>query len=497
MYAKNITPRMLVGNIITAIPERTKTKLKTFLWQIAIPLVFISIVILFFPDRGIFEKTSDEGVNLMKAMLLEKGYSLYDEIWSDQPPVLTHMLAGVLHVFGYKVGASRVLVLFLSAALLWSFFQILRLVLDIKYALVGAILLFILPSYMALSISVMVGLPSIAFAMVSLLALTAWHMHRRYLWTGFLAPIMVFGLLIAEYHQIRKNKRWMKGLFPALSWGLIFTSISIALGFILVGPENITQLLSTHLTGGDVEGWNEKTYTINWQLRPAHPTLFLAIVGIPYIVQKRQWLLLYPFAWMATAYLLLLNHSPVWFHHGLLVTIPAAMLASVPLTDTIPLIPKLFQWRYFRDYRRILQLAALIGTFFLIFTFRTPGTIKKLSLIPSLSTSGLEISAGQETLLKKMILHAPETRWVVTDLPMYAFRSRLPVPPYLAAFTMKRYQTGELTEQNIIDTVQEYQPEQILLGRGEYPLVEQFLQKEYRMIYMVGNSVKLFLRNDL
>lgn len=515
MYVKNFTPRTLIANIITAIPERTKSKIKTLLWQLAIPLVFMAIVIFFVPSRGKFEQNSDEGVNLMKAMLLEKGYPLYDEIWSDQPPILTYILAGIFHIFGYKVGASRMLILVFSAALLWTFLQILRMVSDDnKYALVGAIILLILPSYLTLSISVMVGLPSITFAMGSLFALTAWHKHRRYLWivtsatllslsvltklfTGFLAPIMVLGLMIAEYPQIRKTKSWIRGLFPAISWGLIFTSISIGLGFILVGPDNIAQLLYTHLAGGDVEAWNEKIFTINWHLRDARPILFLAFVGMFYVVQKRQWLFLYSFAWMTTAYLLLLNHSPVWFHHGPLVTIPAAMLATVPLTDSIKLITRLFHWRYFSGYRGILQVAALIGTISLIFTLRIPGAIEKLSPIPSFSTTGLEIGARQEQLLDKMISFEPETRWVVTDLPMYAFRARLPVPPYLAAFTMKRYRTGELTEQNIIDTVKEYQPEQVLLGRAEYPLVEQFLQENYRLIHVARNIEKLYLRKDL
>jgi hypothetical protein len=36
--------------------------------------------------------TMDEGGNLMKAVLVAKGFHLYSEIWSDQPPILTFLL---------------------------------------------------------------------------------------------------------------------------------------------------------------------------------------------------------------------------------------------------------------------------------------------------------------------------------------------------------------------------------------------------------------------
>ena len=51
-----------------------------------------------------------------------------------------------------------------------------------QHALVGTLILILLPTYLGLSVSVMIGLPAIAFAVLSLLALTAWHQYRKYLW---------------------------------------------------------------------------------------------------------------------------------------------------------------------------------------------------------------------------------------------------------------------------------------------------------------------------
>jgi hypothetical protein len=79
---------------------------------------------------------------------------------------------------------------------------------------------------------------------------------------------------------------------------------------------------------------------------------------------------------------------------------------------------------------------------------------------------------------------------------MYAFRAGLPVPPPLAAMTGKRIASGELTEAMIIQTIEDYKPEQVLLGRFDLPAVESFLRQDYRRGYQWGRKV-LYLHGEL
>jgi hypothetical protein len=95
-----------------------------------------------------------------------------------------------------------------------------------------------------------------------------------------------------------------------------------------------------------------------------------------------------------------------------------------------------------------------------------------------------------------MLKFAPQTNWVVTDLPMYAFRARLPVPPDLAVFSSKRITTGNLTEGQIMQTILKYQPEQILFGRFTYPNIEIYLRENYRLVHS-KDEMKLYVRRDL
>jgi hypothetical protein len=59
---------------------------------ILLPSLFLVGMLLWFPFRYVFEFNTDEGVNLIKAMMTLKGFKLYSDVWSDQPPVLTSIL---------------------------------------------------------------------------------------------------------------------------------------------------------------------------------------------------------------------------------------------------------------------------------------------------------------------------------------------------------------------------------------------------------------------
>lgn len=56
----------------------------------------------------------DEGVNALKARLFLEGYSLYSEVWTDQPPLFTLLIAATFTLFGQSVFVARALVLVLS-----------------------------------------------------------------------------------------------------------------------------------------------------------------------------------------------------------------------------------------------------------------------------------------------------------------------------------------------------------------------------------------------
>jgi len=228
-----------------------------------------------------------------------------------------------------------------------------------------------------------------------------------------------------------------------------------------------------------------KIYDINWFLRDCLPLLSLAIIGSIYTIIAKNWSSIYLIAWTVLAYLTLLWQVPVWYHHQLLVTIPAAMLAGVAIWQSIATISRLIRTRVkpaLFDSLAIISVAVLM----LLLVVRLPVTMQEFSAHDAL----LE---REQMFLVRSSNHAAETEWFVTDTPMYAFRIKASVPPNLVVFSDKRILSGHLSEEQILSTIAEYLPEQVFIGRFDFPAVQAYLQEDYRLLYERGKR-SLYLK---
>ena len=488
---------------------RAAFDLKRVLLPVSLPLIFIAVTLLFFPFRDKFQFDGDEGIELMKAMLVLRGYPLYSQVWSDQPPLLTHFIVAVFRLFGLQVNITRLAVLLLSAVLFWACCQFLRSVSGRASAVAGALLIVLLPFYLPLSVAVMAGLPSLAFAMLSLLALGAWHRRRGWIWlvlsalalsvsiliklfTAFLIPIILIGILLAEISRLRRNVRLRGLLRPGLLWAGTFAAVTLALAFGLVGLGNLPQLYQSHM--GASAAIRREIFTINYHLGDSVPLLALASLGVLYTLLRKRWLALYLVAWMGIAYLLLARLTPVWYHHQLLVTIPAAMLAGIAVGEAFRSMPEIIQKRDIRDHYSLLAALSLAALGLVLYD-QVPDILPGLESGANRVDAPLRASPIKEDVYRFVEVYAPETRWMVTDMPIFAFRFKLLVPPNLSAISAKRLKSDLLGEEELRKTIHAYQPEQVLL-RAKLPNLDSYLRQRYQLVY-TRRDVDLYIRNDL
>jgi 4-amino-4-deoxy-L-arabinose transferase-like glycosyltransferase len=476
---------------------------------ILLVIAFITVVYLFFPFRNRLQFDGDEGINLMKASLVKKGYPLYEQIWSDQPPLLTFILVAVMRVFGTQVNTARVLILLLSIALLLAAFYILRRIWGYPHALVGTILIILLPFYLQLSVSVMVGLPSLTFAVLSLLGVIAWHQDRKWIWlvlsslafsasvlikvfTGFLIPIILVGLLLGEWGRLRGKLKIWDLVKPAMIWAGVFSLITISAILIWVGPANLRQLYQSHVVGALI--FNNESLTINYHLRHSLPILLLSIFGILFTIVAKRWLTLYLVFWMGSAYLLLLRYSPVWYHHQLLVTVPAAMLGGVAVGEGIHWALDAIRNRRLLRLRYLFAVLAL-ASFALVIYDQVPDVSRRLRYGANLADGPLQTSDFYLKVFQYVEQYAPETKWEVTDLPMFPYRFDLLVPPNLVVFSRKRFKTDLIAKEELYKTIDAYRPEQVLINKNIKGL-KPYLDEDYRLVFTWRDLV-LFIRNDV
>jgi hypothetical protein len=159
------------------------------------------------------------------------------------------------------------------------------------------------------------------------------------------------------------------------------------------------------------------------------------------------------------------------------------MLAAIAVGEAVLRIPDICRSGNFLSIPGLFCTVALVS-FVLVLAGRGPETLREFSQTDTPSSS--------DVIVEKMRHHAPDTRWVVTDMPMYAFRAGIPVPPHLTSIFQMRMKTGELTEEEIIDTIRELRPEQVLIARFKMPVIKKYLKEDYRLEYSQPKK-KLYL----
>lgn len=468
-------------------------------------------MIFFYPFRFVIEFDTDEGLSVIMAQMISQGFRLYSEVWSDHPPLFPIILSILLQTFSMNVTIARLFVLLLSCVLLWAVIQYLRFFWGSPHAIAGALLVIMLPYYTRLSVSVMIGLPSIVFAMLSFLSLAVWHAKRRYaflllsgiflgisvmmkLQTGFLAIVFIMGLLFTEIQTYRKNSSRATVLKPALLWAMSFSMFIILVGIFLIGSEGLPQLVNVHLAAETATPFQNRSSILTLISR-SWPIFLLALIGSIHAIRTKIWTALYLTSWIIFAFLLLTQLKPIWYHHQLLITIPAAILAAIPIGELIRIVRKKKPVETNRVCMGFFMSATLV-TLALFLANRFPTTLRNFQInFPNLYPPSAPATPLQE-MLALVSDYADETNILVTDRPMLAFRTGITVPPDLAVFSGKRFLTGLLTESDIINIIKATNPEQVALTRFYMPEVEKFLAERYNIKYNF-NKYNLFFRYDL
>jgi hypothetical protein len=563
-------------------------------WHILPPIIFFIFVISVFPIRDVFSFDTDEGINLIKSLLLMRGYPLYSATWSDQPPLLTYLLAGVFKLFGLDVNIGRGLILFFAALLVWSFTQYMLRITNRWCTLIGLLLLLVLPYFAQLSVSVMVGLPAVALGSVALLFITLWHQTKKGYWlilsgvivalsmlikliTGIFLPIYIGGIFIDEYSSNKqRGNPWFQ--LPSLFLFCASFAASITTGILfLIGPTYIGQLVLNHISyyykittaaiavlpiiialivaiffikvwrrtrrpywlvlamvilaffmsaiyffvakseNGIQSGINflevstiktyiKQIFEFIWYFNKLFILWVLAVFGCIRVIKTKRVLAFYAVAWATAGWLFLCIWRPIWYHHWVLFTIPAAILASIAFVESESTLRQSFlargqtgPWQWLKRLRYHEWASIFIMLLFIInwggMGIGLYSDVQKIT--SSIEQPGNDNQISNE-LMSKIMDYASRTKWMITDAPMFAFRANIPIPPNLAVISHKRIWSGELLKEQIGETIEAYQPELILFsGKIDMNfLIKKYMDLSYEQIFS-ENPYKLFLRNDI
>jgi hypothetical protein len=432
----------------------------------------------------VFEFDPDEGYNLIKALLLEQGNRLYADIWSDQPPFYTLMLRALFDRIGWSVENARLLTLLFSSLLVLGLYDTVRTAAGHFGAVTSVALLALSSNYVPLSVSAMVGLPAIALAVLGIWLLTRWQIGGNdwllplsgalvacsaatKLFTLFLVPLLGLVVVVAGWRR--------GGWRPAAVAGLVWTAgfgVAAALAFApALESGALEQLLDTHSASRAVTA----AAGIGEFLRDDAFLFALAAVGVGAALTRAISTGVMFTGWLALGVVGLLGHSPIWYHHALLLTVPASALAGLGLSRLVS-----------RSGDRPNLAGGLVALALLTTTilYAFPSRLKEL-------TAPLEWMSTPKALAVEEVLlpYREELRIMLTSRPIYAFRLGAAIPPNLAVTSIKRFITGHLRVEDILRAFRENRPEVVLLDRRWPPQVRN------RLVEAMGDDYTLVYRS--
>jgi len=475
-----------------------------------VPLTFFVVLWLCVPIGTRIQYNTDEGINLIKALLHARGARLYTDLWSDQPPLFTWILSLGYEWLGPSAHSARLFVLGLASLLLWCFHATLRQSLGPFAALLATLGLLFSRHFIRLSVSVMIGLPALSLALVSIWALGRFAQDRRplalvvsgvafalslqiKLFGAFLGPLLLLRLLLLDGWDERRGAA-RERIRAAAGWLAVFALATLPTAASLDAAA-WGQLVGSHLGDSVRAAFAGGRQSVPFlQLFAYHqPAAVLAAVGAVHIVRRRLVDGLLPLAWFVAASLLLAWHTPIWFHHILLISIPLFWLAGFGLQACVAQLDGFPLRRGFDSLDRAGRATAvLLG----------------LCVGASVSTSTLAFQVSSAPLfaperacrieLRGLVArYRDDTRWVFADEPIYAYEADLPVPPETAVMTEKRLRSGNLPEGAVLRTLQTYRPEQVLIGRFGYsPETHAYLAAHYTPVLRCGPRT-LYLAHSL
>lgn len=443
--------------------------------------VYILFLGFYFPLGSAIEYGADEGFELIKALMVSKGFSLYGEIWNDQPPLHTLMVALLFKSLGPEVGAARSLTLVFSGVLLFSLVFCLQLSAGRFSALFGLLLLAASPYFSELSLSAMLEIPAVATGCLSTALLLAYRRWRKdpLLWCSALAfglglqvklTVAIFApaLVYALFSRVEPVPAVKK-----TAWFSLAALTVLAIG-VLTG-EDIAVFIDSHFGG-----LKEPSFQFSLLYARNREILIPLVLLAPVLFFAGDFHLRFYAVFMASVFTFFLAHRPFWYYYELHFAVAASLLLP-QLAARLPKRPR---------YRKSLAvvLGALCALILLLRGDRAVGEIHRLK-------KKREVAA--DTRIERMVRYRDSTRWIYTDRPIFAFHAGLAMPPFLAVMPYKRVKNGLLPAERILAVLKDYRPEQILLFRPKGPTSppRSFLDENYRPISTEGAA--LFVRKDL
>lgn len=447
-------------------------------WRLNFVLVssYVAFVLLTVPLADAFQLGGDEHYECTKALLTSKGLLLYTQVWSDQPPLFTSLLAAACGAFECSLLVCRTVVLCFTMVLLTGFASLVAAAAGRAGVVCAFIVLCCAPMFHVLSVSVMQEVPAFSMAVVALWAGHKWAASDRPVWAfasgaalGLAAGLKLTSLMVAPALCVlvlsgkackERCRLWLAGCSFAAGCaavGLWIHGQYPQLDFATL----LTQHLSPHVRQRALNG-DGMTFSIRLFSTHLDAMLPAVVACVLHVLNRDVRPILVPATWLLSALIVHELNVPYWDFYYLHFAIPLAWLSGCGFAAVFRQTrehaaslesPQLYQWAAWGG------MGALLLAYMLV-----QGGVRVQA---SARRMDARVRVGDLALVRELATYAPKARWIYTRATMYAFVTGLKVPPELAVVSFKRIASGSLDDDRILRIIRMYKPDLILVPSYE------------------------------
>ncbi len=407
---------------------------------------------------------------------MSRGYAMYSEIWSDQPPLLTGLLRWWFSIVGKSLPAARILILCFSGLLTGSLFLIMKRSSPVWLALLGCVLLVTSAGYLFYSRAVMIGIPAIALAFLAVYFTILFRSNKHFvylvlaalafalsllskLFTCAYLPVLLY-ILLKPDHFIRREL--IKSFGSVLVWGALCLGFISSIFFYFcpdAGMLWISQLFAPHLKARTQVEFSGIDYFYNAVISKDWTLWLVAGLGVFPALKRFANYNVLPILFLLGAGGFLYFHRPLWPHHYLLLAPAIAWAAALGVHEFISfLVSSEAKKSSFNAILLVVQAG-------IIFMALCAMPLRLKDIFAALERQPHQID---QQVLAGLQGSDSKSAWLVTDRPIYGFLSGLLVPPELAVSSRKRRLTGFMNAANYSTAVRKYQPLAVLSARHAF-----------------------------
>jgi len=483
------------------------------------PLSFSALTLAFLAGRllalGDFNWTHDEGAYISAGWMVSKGYHLYEETMCSSPPLLIHLLAFFLSVFGRSISVARAAIVVYCVIGFICVGLIAKEMDGWPAAILASAILFIPSEIFSYSLRAFSTVPAMCLVAGAILA------EIRYFRTGsrawlVLAGVMTAGGLLTKLlvmfaipmpimavllrHFWRGHRRsdlgetlWLREIAIDSLVALLSIFLPIAVYLLAMNPQAaIENTIQFQLEGRTQHGlWIiDNLWEMLKIMRDQLPLVILAAIGAGrlYRIRPLRSTLLIGGSLALVAFLL--NHSPLYDHHVTAVFFPLAILAAVEISAIarhllgirVPGIQQLTR-------TQIVEIAIL--------------PIFALSLVVSLNSNRLEwmkFHTPDESELSAIQFLQRTTQpgdLVVSDEPLLPLLAERKIVPMLTEVSWKRLRVGDLSPEEMIELTERRHPAAVVIWkeRFENTVYDHWVRRHYSLAHLDSSSHRVYLES--